>query len=181
MDDLDQEHDGTPEKAWPPWARTYLDSIAAIPNESRAAEQAGVRRNTVWRLKQRDEAFALAAAEARDSALDLLEQQIYARATAGTPERKTVTKTLPDGSVEVTVTETLHVSDTLAMFYLKRWRPEYREATKVELGGSTGAPIKIKVDRERSPERLEELLTSAADAGLLEGLGLRVVADVVED
>ena len=33
---------------------------------------------------------------------------------------KTVTKSLPDGSIETTVTEERHVSDNLLMFVLKR-------------------------------------------------------------
>ena len=84
---------------------------------------------------QRNEAFAVAVYEAREEALDTLEHVVYLRATTGTPMRKTVTETTSDGKTKTTVTEEQHVSDTLAMLYLKRWRPEYRESYGIELTG----------------------------------------------
>ena len=174
-DDDSAQRDAPAEKGeWPPWAAGYLAAIREVPNLTRAAERAGIARSTALRLGQRDESFALAVHDAREEALDLLEQQIYARATAGTPIRKTVTKTDKEGKVETTITEELHVSDVLAMFYLKRWRPEYRESYTVEHGGAA-RPIQVRVERERTPERLEELLRIAAETGLLEAAGLKVV------
>lgn len=43
------------------------------------------------------------------------------------------------------MTEELHTSDTLAMFYLKRFRPEFRESFVVEQTGPGGGPLKHEV------------------------------------
>jgi hypothetical protein len=129
------QHDATPKKGegWPVWAEAVLRRLAQSPNLSRAAEAGCVDRSTVYRLRDRDEAFALALHDAREQGLDLLEESIFAQATAGLPHRKTVRKLDKDGNVlEVTETEELVRSPTLAMFFLKRWRPEYRESFRVE-------------------------------------------------
>ncbi len=127
------------------------------PAIARAAERAGVGRRTVQRWMQRDEEFALAVDEARQDALDTIEHLVYLRATTGTPKRKVVTRTLADGRAETTVTEEMHISDTLAMFYLKRWRPEYRENFGVQRTDG------VLHHRDRAPAR--DNLQQAATGG----------------
>jgi hypothetical protein len=151
------QHDATPEKRavvveaaeddeWPPWAETFLVNIERSPNASRAAEQAGVDRSTPYRLRDRSERFALAWHDAREKALDRLEEVVYALGTAGLASKKTVTKIDGDGKIiEVTETEEIVRSPTLAMFFLKRWRPEYREAFRVEQTGANGGPIRHEI------------------------------------
>lgn len=145
------QHDATPEKgeAWPVWAEAVLARLAESPNVSRAAEHAGVERSTVYRLRDRDERFAVALFDAREKALDILEESIFAQATAGLPTRKTVTKTRqgPEGEqiVEVSESEEIVRNPTLAMFFLKRWRPEYRESFRVEQTGPGGGPVQHEV------------------------------------
>ena len=128
------QHDATPKKGeeWPVWAEAVLRRLAQCPNLSRAAEAGGVDRSTVYRLRDRDERFAVALCDAREKALDILEESIFAQATAGLPHRKVTTKTHADGSVEVTASEEIVRNPTLAMFFLKRWRPEYRDSFRVE-------------------------------------------------
>lgn len=151
----------TPEKPWPPWARPYLAALRRVPSISRAADEAGIDRRTVYRLAQRSESFAVAQHDAREAALDTLEGLIFARATTGTPERKVVTKTLADGSVERTETEERHVSDTLAMFYLKRWRPEYRENYTVTHAGD----VNVKLDVEALDRDIGRILEDLGSGG----------------
>jgi hypothetical protein len=162
------QHDATPENpeqseawpAWPIWAGPYLEALSKVPSLTRAADAAGVDRSTAWRLTQRDEAFAVAVHAAREQALDRLEEVIYAQATTGMAHRKTVTKTDKEGNVlEVTETEEIVRNPTLAMFYLKRWRPEYREAYRIEQTGAGGGPIRHEVG-------LVEELAAAARADL---------------
>jgi hypothetical protein len=141
------QQNATPKKGpqWPPWATAVLQRVAQSPNLSRAAEAGGVDRSTVYRLRDRDEAFAVALHDAREKALDLLEESIYAQAMVGLPHRKTVTRTDKDGTiVEITETEELVRSPTLAMFFLKRWRPEYRESFRFEQTGPDAPATKLE-------------------------------------
>lgn len=148
------QQNATPEKDWPQdwpnWAPAVLTYLEKSPNMSRAAEHVGVERSTVYRLRDRDERFALALFDAREKAIDLLEESVYADATSGLPHRKTVTKKrLTDAGeeiIEVTESEELVRNPTLAMFFLKRWRPEYRESFKIEQTGAGGGPIQHDVN-----------------------------------
>lgn len=145
-DTAQTQHDATPENDWPPWAGPLLAYLEKSPNLSRAAEHVDVAPSTVYRLRDRDERFALALYDAREKAINLLEESIYAQATSGLPSRKTVTKTDGDGKViEVTETEEIQRNPTLAMFFLKRWRPEYRESYRIEQTGPGGGPVKHEV------------------------------------
>lgn len=173
-----------PSPAWPGWARLYLISYQRAPNQSKAADDAGVARSTVWRLQQRDESFALAVHDAHERHLDMLGELLFASGSHGLPVKKTVTRRKPDGEggeiIETTVTETFERNAEDGRFYMRAHRREFRESVRVEGGGAGGVPIQVKVDRERSPERLEELVTIAAETGalgaLLAKVGLQVVA-----
>lgn len=158
---------------WPVWARPVLDVIAQVPSISEAARRVEVDRRTVQRLAERDPRYAAAIRDARNVALDVLERVIYARASVGQPVKRTVTKTIvdQDGTVrtETTVTEENHISDSLAMFYMKRWRPEYRDQVKVQHGGDPDAPAiqhEHDVFRVPSQERMRQLVEIARDLEL---------------
>lgn len=140
----DQPPDPTAD--WPAWAPGVLAALRHSPNVSAAAKTCDVARSTINRLVQRDEAFAIAAHDAREEALDSLEDVILERAREGQQTVKVVTRTAADGSIETTVTEESHISDTLAMFFLKRWRPEYRESYRIENTGPGGGPIQIEIE-----------------------------------
>jgi hypothetical protein len=149
------KHDATPKEDepqadptadWPHWAAGALESLRMSPSISAAGRTIGISRVTIHRLMQKDEAFALAVHDAREEALDTLEEVILARARQGQPVEKIVTKTDADGNVETTITHENHISDTLAMFFLKRWRPEYRESYRIEQSGPGGGPIQIEVE-----------------------------------
>lgn len=128
-----------------PWYEKFLERLRAVPNVRAACEAAGVGRSTAYDARQRDETFALEWADAVEQGLDALEQIAHARGTTGQKIRKTVTKTFADGKVEVTETEEMHISDTLLMFFLKRYRPEFRESFRIEHGGAGGGPIQHRV------------------------------------
>jgi hypothetical protein len=150
-----------PKRDWPrPWMRGVLAAMQDIPSIARAAEKVGVDRTTVHRGMQQHEEFALAVSAARDQALDNLEATLYLRATAGQQVTKTVTRYNNQGDVvEETVTDERHVSDTLGMFYLKRWRPEYRESFKIEQTGAGGGPIQIEY-AEKQAEDFDDRLAA---------------------
>lgn len=144
--------------------------MRSVPSLARAAKTVGVARTTLQRLVHRDEAFKLAIHDAREEALDTLEEVMLLRARQGQPTKKTVTKTYPDGKggmvTETTVTDESHLSDTLGMFYLKRWRPEYRESYRVEQSGPNGGPIQIEGTLDAAVERFRaEVVRLAVERG----------------
>lgn len=158
-----------PAREWQqPWMGPCLAAMQNIPSISRAAVTVQVDRSTVHRAMQRYEEFAIAMSMARDVALDNLEATLYLRATAGQAVLKTVRKHDGDGRViEETTTEERHISDSLGMFYLKRWRPEYRESFRVEQSGPNGGPIQIEHAEEGASEfdaRLTDLEARFAEA-----------------
>lgn len=141
-------------RPWPRiWMGPFLHAMATMPAISQAALRVGVDRGTVHRAMQRHEEFALAVDAQRNVALDALESALYLRATIGTPVVKTVRKSDRDGNlVEETVTEDRHISDVLGIFYLKRWRPEYRDSFRVESTGANGGAIQVSVVEEAAAD-----------------------------
>lgn len=161
-------------KRWPPWTAGVLEGMRTVPSLARVSERVGISRRQVQRLAKRDATFAAALQEARDVALDSLEEVALMRARTGQPVKKTVTKKVTeDGkekSVETTVTEESHLSDVLLIFYLKRWRPEYRDTFNVRHGGVDGGPVQVEVYRDPSRERLLALARLAQELELPQGV-----------
>lgn len=93
-------------------------------NVTRAAKVAGISRSTAYAHRNEDADFALAWDEAIEAGVDELEQEIRRRALKGT--RKPV---YHKGKVVGYIRE---YSDSLAMFIMKRRRPEYREHFHVD-------------------------------------------------
>lgn len=125
------------------WHQTFVEALRTVPIVKYACREAGIGRTTAYEARRRDENFAVAWADAIEEGLDSMERIAHARATAGQVMTKTVTKTSPDGTVETTITEERHVSDSLLMFMLKRHRPEFRESFRGEVGWPirTGARV----------------------------------------
>jgi hypothetical protein len=100
---------------------------------------------------------------------DGLEEVLFIRATEGQARTKTVTKTFADGTVETTVTEEQHISDVVAMFLLKRWRPEYRESYRVEGSAPGGGPLQTGANLDAAVEHFRaEVLRLAGEDGASE-------------
>lgn len=130
-----------------PWKPKFLAALRTVPNVRHACEEAGIDRSLAYQQRQRDEVFAVAWHDALEEGLDAMERVAHVRATAGQRMTKTVTRTLADGTQEVTVTAEQHISDTLLMFMLKRYRPEFRESFRVENTGPDGGPMQHEVTR----------------------------------
>ena len=103
-----------------------------------AAEAAGVRRNTLWRWRQADEAFALAYHDAEEHGTDTLEKVARKRAVEG--------------------------SDTLLIFLLKARRPAmYRDSVKIDATVTSRDPG-IREAAGRDPELFERLSRLLAES-----------------
>lgn len=105
---------------------TYLAQLRLTGNMAESAKVAGIAKQTVYNLKQKDEAFRAAVDDAIDTAVDRLVGEAWRRAHDGvTKPVFWQGKKLKSGIQEY--------SDVLLMFLIKRHRPEYRERTTLDL------------------------------------------------
>jgi hypothetical protein len=126
----------------------FLAALSETGNVSRAAQLAGIGRQTVYTHKKSDTEFSKAWDAALDEAADLLEEEARRRAYAGVEE--------PVYYQGKRVDLIRKYSDTLMIFLLKGCRPEkYADHRRVEHTGEGGGPITLK--HEVSPDIREVL------------------------
>lgn len=114
--------------------RIFIEALTKAPNITRAAEAAGIDRDTAYRWRKEDEEFAAQWEQALNATLDNLEQLVYRRASIGAEE-----PVYYKGEV---VGHVRKPSDILAMFWLKAHRPElYRERYDVTATGDLSITI----------------------------------------
>lgn len=169
--DVGRAGDGPParfsDREWPlSWMGAFLDALAVMPVVASAARQAGVARAWTYESARNYPAFAQAWDEAYRQGVEVLEQHVHRWGTVGITLRETRTVTRADGSQETAVTETVNINPQIAMFALKRHKPEYRDTTRVEMTGAGGGPVSVEVNRTPSHERLLELAQLARDLEL---------------
>ena len=130
------------------WQAPFLESVALHGIKTRACKAVGVDPKTVDRERRRDDAFAVAYADALDEAADNLETFAHRWATTGLEERhEEVVYDVSGKVVGRKVRTTSNVSPTLLIFMLKAMRPaKYRENVRVEQTGVGGGPIRVKVE-----------------------------------
>lgn len=162
----------TPERSGPAprtdWYERFLTTLRTTPVVRTACLAAGVGRSTAYDARQRDEDFALAWAEAVQEGVETLEQIAWTRAREGQPLKKTTTKTYKDAKgktqTEVTVTEERHISDTVLLRVLSRFKPEYRDSSRHEVGGPGGGPLKHEITADGALEKLYDELERLASS-----------------
>lgn len=116
------------------WHFAFLSELAKSCNVSRAAEVAGVGRQTAYDHRGMFEDFSAAWDDAIEQATDALEFEARRRAMEGT-EKPIVSQ----GEIIATVRE---YSDQLMMALLKAHRPDkYRDRRDVSLTGAGGGPV----------------------------------------
>ena len=93
---------GRPKKPARQWRPLFLEMLSATGNVSLACQAAGISRNTAYKARQSNQAFADGWGEALTTALDLLEAEARRRA--------------------------MTTSDTLLIFLLKAHKPEMYRA-----------------------------------------------------
>ena len=116
--------------------RLFLEHYATSANITASCKVAGLDRNTVFYLREHDEAFQEAFQKAHDTSVDALVAEVRRRALDGVREPTGWYKGNPGGYVQ-------RYSDNLLMFEVKRQIPEYRD--RWELTGAGGQPLQVTV------------------------------------
>lgn len=107
------------------WREAFLKALSDGGVVRHAAEAAGVSKNTAYRERERDSAFAEAWDDAIDDAADVLEVEARRRAILGVEKVTYVRSGTDDKGRPVFTQQTIReYSDTLLIFLLKGMRPE---------------------------------------------------------
>lgn len=155
------------DREWPrPWMGKFLDSLAMSPVIASAARAAGIARPYSYEAAAKWPVFAEAWAQAFQQGVDLVEQHVHRWATVGIEKVETRVKTVDGRVVEEVTTTSKEANAGLAMFVLRKHRPEYREQMGVEHSGPGGGPVRVEVDRMPTSERMLELLRIARELEL---------------
>lgn len=125
-----------PKRASRAKCRLFLEHYQTSANITASCKVAGLDRNTVFYLREHDEAFQNAFQEAHDASVDALVAESRRRAIEGEVEPTGWYKGVAGGYVT-------RRSDNLLMFMIKKEIPEYRD--KFELSGAGGQPLQIQV------------------------------------
>ena len=123
MNDSEQ----APRKVTPKKQTVFLDALRQGYSVTHAATLIGLRRESMYRARRRDPAFAAAWDDAAESGADRLEDEALRRAVEGHRTEKTVTsagRVLRDEYGNVLKDVTVDYSDTLLIFLLKGRRPD---------------------------------------------------------
>lgn len=123
-----------------------LKALRSGATLDKAACAGGIRRRQLYDLRQADETFALAIADARESGIDRLEEVMLGYATGEIPIKS--------------------ASQVTALFgTLKARRPEkWRDNVKVEHGNVPGQTLKV----EGEGVRLADIFNVARQVGVLD-------------
>lgn len=149
------------------WRPIFLDNLEETGNVSRAAEAAGISRQTAYDSRDRSKEFRKDWDAALDVATDKLEAEARRRAVDGLVRYK-FHKGYPVTHPETGEPYYEHeYSDTLLIFLLKAHRPEkFRD--RVEHTGADGGPIRhedVGLTDEERLKRLTAILDRARQAG----------------
>lgn len=134
----------------------FIEVLRHSCNVSEASRTAGIERNTAYRWRDADPAFAALWAEAEEYAADRLEAEAWRRAVDGTDK-----PVIHQGVITDTYKE---YSDRMLEILLKGHRPErYVDKLRAELSGPGGAAIPMKLDiSNMSAQEIQDQLRSEA-------------------
>lgn len=143
---------------FPSWVRPYILALQEIPNNSRARAIAGVSIGTVNLYTKTNKVFRVIQEQAREDALDKLEEHAWGRATG--------TMGLP--------------SDAVLMFLLRHYRPgTFGDKVTVESRGGGGEELTETERANRIAEIIGRGLKRMAEGG--EGNGETVEGEYREE
>lgn len=135
------------------WQDLFIEMYSQTMNITKSAFYAGVSRATAQRYMRSDRRFAERCAEAKEEAVDRMEESVRVRAQEGVEQ---ITPIYYQGTY-VGDKVRYEFSDPLAKFWLESHRPGvYRTTQRLEHTGVNGGPIEIDVTARR-----QEILTRA--------------------
>ena len=147
----------TPKKARKHWKPLFLDTLRRTGNVVRAANNADVARQVVYRARGSSTKFKADWDEALEEARELLESEARRRAEIGVEE-----PVFYQGEI---VGHIRKYSDNLLMFLLKaHWPQKFRENVTVDqrVSGRDGGPVKTEHVFQPTPELWDEVLRERA-------------------
>ena len=148
----------TPKKARKHWKPLFLDTLRRTGNVVRAANNADVARQVVYRARGSSTKFKADWDEALEEARELLESEARRRAEIGVEE-----PVFYQGEI---VGHIRKYSDNLLMFLLKaHWPQKFRENVTVDqrVSGRDGGPVKTEHVFQPSKELWDEVLRKRAE------------------
>ena len=150
----------TPKKARKHWKPLFLDTLRRTGNVVRAANNADVARQVVYRARGSSTKFKADWDEALEEARELLESEARRRAEIGVEE-----PVFYKGQV---VGQIRKYSDNLLMFLLKaHWPEKFRDNYAIEHRGPGGGSVKVEAKTEHvfqpTPELWDEVLRERAE------------------
>ncbi|SRR5258706_9297845 len=150
------------------WQDRFIEKFAETMNVRASAFYAGVSRQTVYKHRETDPTFCDRYEDARQDALDRLEEAVMKRARDGVEQ---ITPIYYKG-VKIDQVVKREFSDALAKFMLESHKPEvYRQKQTIEHTGNIG------IEHESAQEQFRQLATQAIqnylDAGYTLELAIR--------
>lgn len=125
----------------------FLAHFSGTCNITKSAKAVGIDRSTVYWWKKHDDQFVLDLDDAKEIAVEALEDEMHRRAM--------------DGVLKINKYGTYReYSDTLAIFLAKAHKPDrYNERIRNEITGPGGAPLNM--DDNKIALKLDAILKSA--------------------
>lgn len=146
----------TPQRAW---ERAFLDDLSGGHTVTHAIRAAQISRDTAYRHRREDEAFAARWDDAYEEGTDVIEQEALRRAVQGS------TKVFYDKDGGIRGEEQVY-SDRLMELMLKARRPhKFRDRVDVRHSGQIAQPTAAELEANRSAgldDGLEQALANVA-------------------
>lgn len=123
----------------------FLEQLASEPNVSKACRAAGISATAVYSRRSHDVDFRRQWDEALMVGVDRIEEELHRRAVLGVDEPLSFQGRLTGDKVR-------KFSDPLLALYVKRWKPEYRDRSTVDMNA------KIEDHQALTEEQKAELI-----------------------
>lgn len=115
----------------------FFETLAATDHVQKAVAASGLARRSVYAWRDSDPEFAQRWTDAREAYVDKLEAEAYRRAVEGTEKGVWHLGALVG-------TERQYSDSLLALMLKAKRKREYGDASKVELTGADGGPVKVE-------------------------------------
>lgn len=133
----------------------FFETLAATDHVQKAVTASGLARRSVYAWRDSDPEFAQRWTDAREAYVDKLEAEAYRRAVEGTEKG-----VWHQGAM--VGTERQYSDSLLALMLKAKRKREYGDASRVELTGADGGPVKV----EESPTAIGRKIAFALALGL---------------